>query len=494
MDKFLLNIHLDGGPDTRHIFAPKPNASPSTPAYQYWKARSSVYRIGQDFNSWQNAFNELYFPVSFGGVEFGIMKEAGWLKRQWDLGRVAIISNVLASDSRDHVFGSIVVQTGYTNLSSTDRNRDGFGGRLVKALGGNVIGMHGATSFCYAPHPTDPTSHTLDRIITVQNARNMGFYQSNGRRENRVDTSFDSVIERSLESFYRGKNPQTLAAPHRNPLAFEKLYRALGEQMTNRLASIETPEALLNLSVRDGNVRNEFIAAYESLLCADILNFRAGYIYYGGWDTHDAQLGKITNLVMDLFGDDKASDALFSSLEANHPDAADNMVMLYAGEFGRKLSGNGSGGTDHGIGGGVILVGKNVQGGLYGDLYPQSEVGGGTDNIYGYDNTGGEVKGRTALEHIYGVIAEHIQPGIGPIVSPRMNSVIVEKPGLLDNLFKRTTPVPTRVTAADVLEVIDEMTSGYAGDKPEVASKLGQFLHDRDDIIQSFLETIPENS
>ncbi|HKU95317.1 MAG TPA: DUF1501 domain-containing protein [Vineibacter sp.] len=434
--KFLLNVHLDGAPDMRHVFAPKPDPDAASPAHQFWKARSAVYGIGQDFNSWTNAFSAVYDPVSFSGVDFGILKEAGWLKRQWDLGRVAIINNVFVSDSRDHVFGSVVVQTGYTNLGGTDRNRDGFGGRLVKALNANVIGFHGATQFCYAPHPSDPTGHTLDRIISVENARRMGFHQSNGRRVNRVDTDSDAVVERSLESFYRGKDPLALHPAHRNFPTFEQLYRALGKQMTDRLAPIVTPEALVKLAVRDGNVRNEFRACYESLLCADILNLRAGYIFYGGWDTHDAQLGKIKELVTDLFGDSKALDSLFSSLEANHPTAADNMTMLLAGEFGRKLRANEARGTDHGIGNSVLVIGKQVRGGLYGSMFPQSEVGGGVDNLYGYDNAGGEIQGLTALEHVYGVVAEHIQHGIGTAVSPRMNAVMVERGGLLTSLFK----------------------------------------------------------
>jgi len=434
--KFLLNVHLDGAPDMRHIFAPKPESDANSPACQFWKARSAVYGVGQDFNSWSNAFSSLYDPVSFDGVHFGILKEAGWLKRQWDLGRVAIINNVFVSDSRDHVFGSVVVQTGYTDLGGTDRNRDGFGGRLVKALNANVVGFHGATQFCYAPHPGDPTGHTLDRVISVENARRMGFHQSNGRRANRVDTGSDAVVERSLESFYKGKDPRALHPAHRNFPAFEKLYRALGKQMTDRLAPLATPDALVKLAVRDGNVRNEFRACYESLMCADILNLRAGYIFYGGWDTHDAQLGKIKGLVTDLFGDGKALDALSSSLAANLPTASDNMTLLLAGEFGRKLRANEARGTDHGIGNSVLVIGKAVRGGLYGSMFPQSEVGGGTDNVYGYENSGGEIRGLTALEHVYGVIAEHIQQGIGTAVSPRMNSVMVESAGLLTNLFR----------------------------------------------------------
>ena len=104
--------------------------------------------------------------------------------------------------------------------------------------------------------------------------------------------------------------------------------------------------------------------------------------------------------------------------------------------FGRKLRANEARGTDHGIGNSVLVIGKNVRGGLYGSMFPQSEVGGGVANVYGYDNSGGEIRGLTALEHVYGVIAEHIQDGAGATVSPRMNSVMVERAALLASLFR----------------------------------------------------------
>lgn len=435
-NKFLTMVNLNGGPDMRHLFAPKPSSTPGTAGFAYWTHRSSVYGIGNDYNSWNNAFNSLYTPMTSNGVTFGFMNEAGWLKRQWDLGRVAIINNVYSTNSRDHISGDEIIQQGYTDLSSTDRDRDGFGGRIAKAVNANVVGLHGATPFCWAPHPTNQLTHTLDRVIPISNARDMGFYESNARRVNRIDNSSDSVVERALENFYQGRNMGALSKAHSNFPAYEKLFRSLGKQMGTRLAPIVTPDAIVNMAINDGNVRNEVRALYESLLCADILNLRASFLYYGGWDTHDSQIQKINSLVQDLFGDMKAMDGLFSSLEANHPTAADNMTLMFAGEFGRKLRANSARGTDHGIGNSIILVGKNVRGGTYGEMFPTSELSGGINNPFGYENGGGEIKGLTNIEHIYGVIAENIQPGIGQIVSPRMNAVSVESSGVLNNLFR----------------------------------------------------------
>jgi uncharacterized protein (DUF1501 family) len=43
-----------------------------------------------------------------------------------------------------------------------------------------------------------------------------------------------------------------------------------------------------------------------------------------------------------------------------------NTVILIYSEFGRRISENGSAGTDHGAGGNMMVVGGVVRGGLYG--------------------------------------------------------------------------------------------------------------------------------
>jgi uncharacterized protein (DUF1501 family) len=46
--------------------------------------------------------------------------------------------------------------------------------------------------------------------------------------------------------------------------------------------------------------------------------------------------------------------------------AADVTVVIYS-EFGRRVVGNGSQGTDHGTSGPMFIIGDKVNGGFYGD-------------------------------------------------------------------------------------------------------------------------------
>jgi uncharacterized protein (DUF1501 family) len=90
-------------------------------------------------------------------------------------------------------------------------------------------------------------------------------------------------------------------------------------------------------------------------------------IYYtqiGGFDTHANQLGTHDNLLREVG----------ASLQAFVKDMHDSgngqrVVVLVFSEFGRRLSENASGGTDHGTAAPVFLLGEAVKPGLHGS-YP----------------------------------------------------------------------------------------------------------------------------
>ena len=88
---------------------------------------------------------------------------------------------------------------------------------------------------------------------------------------------------------------------------------------------------------------------------------RVVYFSAGGFDTHSKQAENHEKL-MQGFGD--AMAAFQAELEAC--GKADKVMTLVFSEFGRRAYENGSAGTDHGKAGPMMLIGKNVKGGLYG--------------------------------------------------------------------------------------------------------------------------------
>ena len=74
-----------------------------------------------------------------------------------------------------------------------------------------------------------------------------------------------------------------------------------------------------------------------------------------GWDHHSNLVAKLGVNVEDL---DQAVTAFFDDLGA----AANDVVLVTMSEFGRTAAENGSGGTDHGVGGAMLLRGGHVRG------------------------------------------------------------------------------------------------------------------------------------
>ena len=108
----------------------------------------------------------------------------------------------------------------------------------------------------------------------------------------------------------------------------------------------------------------------EMTLAARLINLGLGTrvmnVTHGGYDTHDDQVagsattGSHAELLDEL---DRSLDAFFAELAPSR--APDVVVMLYS-EFGRRATANGSRGTDHGAGSKMMLVGRRVKGGFYG--------------------------------------------------------------------------------------------------------------------------------
>ena len=82
----------------------------------------------------------------------------------------------------------------------------------------------------------------------------------------------------------------------------------------------------------------------------------------GGFDTHANEKGAQSILL----GNVSASVSRFMSQLGATNRGRDVVVMAYS-EFGRRVKGNASQGTDHGTAGPVLLLGDHINGGFYGD-------------------------------------------------------------------------------------------------------------------------------
>ena len=93
------------------------------------------------------------------------------------------------------------------------------------------------------------------------------------------------------------------------------------------------------------------------------MGLQVATIDYGGWDTHDNQVGAINNQINGL---SRAVHAFYNDLTAYH----NRLTVVVMSEFGRRLKANRSNGTDHGHGNAAFVLGGNVNGGRMFGTWP----------------------------------------------------------------------------------------------------------------------------
>ncbi len=419
--RVLVNVMLAGGPDLRHLFPPAFNPDPASVGYRFWRAKASAHAIGDTPASWQARWDNDYFHASFGGTAFGIRSNCGWLRQFWDDGLVAIVANAVGARTRDHAHCIMVLDQGNVTSGPLDFQRSGWGGRLAKAAGGNVLALTGSPRpFCYSPDPADANRHLTDALIAAPDMRDLALFAP---APGASPLASQARIARGLSAYYAAKRAEmSHDSVYYRFVDMERKLREFGAPITERLAATPIPPAIAALStggLTDPGFATQIRNVHDAFACADILNLAVASLEYNGWDSHRNQVTLIERKLGDLFGAGKAFDALYQSLAAS---AADNLVIVIAGEFGRQLRANGDGGTDHGEGNDMLVIGRRVRGGIYGDLFPEGELA-------RLGDPSPQIDGLTEIDHIFGAVSDWVFPGSSATVFPRRGEARLE-PGV----------------------------------------------------------------
>jgi uncharacterized protein (DUF1501 family) len=203
----------------------------------------------------------------------------------------------------------------------------------------------------------------------------------------------------------------TYASPNRGSVALEE--RAAAQAMAaNRAAgrphlafvnstsrgAIETLDRVAQARSYTPTVaypNNGFGLALRTVAGAIVrgIGSRVFWVETGGYDTHAGQGaggGAYGNL-MGTLGD--GLSAFYSDVR-NQGLAADTTVIVFS-EFGRRISENGSAGTDHGAAGLMMALGGSVRGGLYGTA---ASLAPGNPTL---ENNSGDVRHETDFRSVY---------------------------------------------------------------------------------------------
>lgn len=196
----------------------------------------------------------------------------------------------------------------------------------------------------------------------------------------RADTSVPSVSR--LENYQiltDSKYPQdrsfklnTFTKIYTQKQAEEKYFRDFAQQsgLDAYISSEELKNGIANYSSTVQYPNSAFSRSLQSIAKVMSGNFgtRIYYTSIGGFDTHANQIGNTvtTGTHAGLW------TTICDGIEAFYADLqqlgkADNTIILFWSEFGRRVRENASRGTDHGAAAPMFVVGKAVKGGIYGD-------------------------------------------------------------------------------------------------------------------------------
>ena len=196
-------------------------------------------------------------------------------------------------------------------------------------------------------------------------------------------TALQSVAEFHLPGNRQGVAAlqQTLSSLYALPAEDQSLFRGLSSQAATTFEAMDLLAGLDPASYQPSGgavyPEDEFGLglAQIALLAKSELGLEIACIDIGGWDTHvqqGAEEGRMPQLMASVAG----------GLAAFHQDMGEKMkdaTVVTMSEFGRRLSENGGGGTDHGHGGVMFVMGGGILGGkVYGE-WP----GLAPENLYG---------------------------------------------------------------------------------------------------------------
>ncbi len=440
----LVDVMLLGGADLRYMLVPHPDEV-TTKAYadKFWEKRKSLYNIYDNVNkvtlkytsfadvwngdSTQPLLTPQYDMAEYNGFKFGFHKKANWLKDEFVKGNVAIVCNVYGSTNRRHDHSQLIMHTGDRSTNQFVYDRDGWGGRLAGVIGANANVVPVSTGVPPFANTTNPANR-LDQVVHVKDSRNFALPKGNSN-----PTSAQSILGRSLKSYYEkhGEEIDTKIAngdlpanwPYKKFIQHERSIRTFGDAFKARLDAV-LPNTLSAFTQLSRRIKNKSFGLqcrnlFESIIGSDILKLRAAYMEHTSWDTHHSEKARLENNMSDVFGGTGGLATLQKELR-NIDGANESLVYVFTSDFGRQISANGSNGTDHGEGTYMILIGEEVNGGVYGEMFPQSEITPDTNNKTRFDKQGADIEGKTSFEHVLSKACDWVQTGAGSSVFPQM--------------------------------------------------------------------------
>jgi uncharacterized protein (DUF1501 family) len=359
----LVVLYLSGGNDALSMVVPYTD--------QQYYARRPTLAIP--------AANVLQIGSDRAGNALGLHPRLGGLKSIFDAGRMAIVQRTgYPNSSRSHFQGTDIWSTG----DPSSPQGTGWLGRYLDTL----------------PSPVDPLTawSTIRETPRTLLARTVGvpsIPSVAGYAFASPNSAADGAFARSSALRIASHLPSD--QPH---LAFVNATAQNAFATLDRVAQVNTYVPSVTYS------NNGFAQALRAIAgaIAKGIGTKVFWVQTGGYDTHALQNPNGANgayaTLMSTLND--GLTAFYRDLD-NQGMLRDTLILQFS-EFGRRITENGSNGTDHGAAGVMLAIGGSVRGGLYGTAPRLNN----TPDNQTLENSGGDVRHETDFRSVYSKVID----------------------------------------------------------------------------------------
>jgi len=313
-------------------------------------------------------------------VALGLHPRLTGLKSIFDQGKLALIQRTgYPNQSRSHFLGTDIWSTADPNNST----EFGWVGRYLDSL----------------PSPVDPlvgwnTTSSLPHVIQGKTAV-PAIASPSGYAFSSPNTGAEASAERSTAVRIASHVPVD-----RPELAF--VYGTSQDALAtlDRVATVATYTGTATYAANNGFAQALKAVAGAMVRC---IGTKVFYVTTGGFDTHSSQNVNATGgAYYNLMG--TLNDGLLAFYtDLKNQGLLDDTLILSFSEFGRRISENGSNGTDHGAASVMLAMGGKVNGGLYGtapnlNLDPKNPT---------LENSAGDVTFETDFRSVYAQVIDN---------------------------------------------------------------------------------------
>ena len=361
----LVVLYLSGGNDALSMVVPY-----NDPEY---RARRPVLGIP--------AANVLQIGSDRAGNALGLNPRLTGLKTIFDSGKLALIQRTgYENSSRSHFQGTDIWST--ANVANTQG--PGWLGRYLDTIPSPVDPLVGWSTTRDVPHLLQANRVGVAAIPSVAG---YAFSTPNG------NTGTEAQFARASATRIASHSPVDM--PH---LAFVNGTAQQAFATLDRVAAVGTYRPA---NAYPNNGLGQALQAVAGAMVNGV-GTRVFFVQTGGYDTHAGQNtnqanGAYTQLMATL------NDGLFAFYnDLRNQGLLNDTLILQFSEFSRRISENGSSGTDHGAAGLMMAIGGGVRGGLHGTSASLNPV---PDNP-GLENNGSDVRHETDFRAVYARVLE----------------------------------------------------------------------------------------